>query len=110
MSGWVRITLIAAGVWLSACSSSQNVSTLDSGPAPMQPEGPPSAGVPSAGSKLAWARTDGQLISGSPELTAQARQDIAVCEAASPPVLSANGIVGEPCMEERGYYARELTP
>jgi hypothetical protein len=57
---------------------------------------------------LAWARNDGQLISGSPELTARARADIAECGAATPPVRTNSGVVGEGCMKARGYHVREI--
>jgi hypothetical protein len=59
--------------------------------------------------KFACARSDGQLISGSSELTAEARRDIAECRAASPPVRTAEGVAGEDFMEERGYHVRELS-
>ena len=57
---------------------------------------------------LAWARNDGQLISASAELTAQARTDIAECRAAIPPVRTSQGVAGEECMNARDYYVREV--
>ena len=57
---------------------------------------------------LAWARNDGQLISASPELTAQARTDISECRAAVPPVSTSKGIAGEDCMKARDYHVREV--
>jgi hypothetical protein len=57
---------------------------------------------------LAWARNDGQLISASPELTAQARKDISECGAAIPPVSTSQGIAGEDCMKARDYHVREV--
>ena len=60
-------------------------------------------------SGLAWARNDGQLISGSPDLEAQARTDISECGAAIPPVRTRVGVTGEACMNERGYYVRETS-
>src|SRR5262245_37944796 len=57
---------------------------------------------------LAWARDDGQLISASPELTAQARKDISECRAAIPPVRTSQGIAGEDCMKARDYHVREV--
>ena len=57
---------------------------------------------------LAWARNDGQLISASPELTAQARKDISECHAALPPVSTSQGIAGEDCMKARDYHVREI--
>src|SRR4051794_28397679 len=62
---------------------------------------------PSARKGFAWARIDGQLLSGSPERTTQARSDIAGCKAETPP-SAAEGVPGEECMRERGYYIREL--
>ena len=62
---------------------------------------------PSRPKGFAWARIDGQLLSGSPERTAQARSDIAGCKAETPP-SAAEGVPGEECMRERGYYIREL--
>ena len=56
---------------------------------------------------FAWARIDGQLLSGSQERTAQARSDIAGCKAETPP-SAAEGVPGQECMRERGYYIREL--
>ena len=53
----------------------------------------------------AWARSDRQRITASPELTAQAQADIADCQAETPP-RAARGVSGEPCMRERGYYVR----
>ena len=58
---------------------------------------------------LAWARNDGQLISGSPELTAQAHKDISECQATIPPVRTRQGVAGEACMTERGYYVLEVS-
>ena len=69
---------------------------------PVREESPP---APS----LAWARNDGQLISGSPELTAQARKDISECLATIPPVRTRKGVAGEACMTERGYYVLEIS-
>ena len=57
---------------------------------------------------LAWARNDGQLISASPELTAQARRDVSECRAAIPPVSSSQGIAGLDCMNARDYYVIEV--
>ena len=57
---------------------------------------------------LAWARNDGQLISGSPELTAQARKDVSECGAAIPPVSTSQGVAGEDCMKARDYHVREV--
>ena len=59
--------------------------------------------------RLAWARNDGRLISGDPNLTAQAQSTIAECGATSPPFRTADGVAGEACMGERGYYLRELS-
>jgi hypothetical protein len=56
---------------------------------------------------LSWARSDGQRISGSAELTAKARADIAACRAEVPPP-SASGARGEGCMKDKGYYVRAL--
>ena len=58
---------------------------------------------------LAWARTDGQLISDSAELTALARKDISECLATIPPVRTRLGVAGEACMTERGYYVLEIS-
>jgi hypothetical protein len=57
---------------------------------------------------LAWARNDGRLISESPELTVRAQSDISECLAAVPPLKTAKGVVGEGCMNERGYHVREI--
>ena len=57
---------------------------------------------------LAWARNDGQLISGSPVLTARARTDISECQASTPPVRTRLGVTGEKCMNDRGYHVREI--
>jgi hypothetical protein len=75
---------------------------------PVQAPAPTGPDVGGSAPKLAWARTDKRLISGNPELTAQAQADIAECYAVSPPVRTAAGVPGEPCMEKRGYYVREL--
>ena len=57
---------------------------------------------------LAWARNDGQLISASPELTAQARRDVSECRAAIPPVTTSQGIAGLDCMNARDYHVLEV--
>jgi hypothetical protein len=57
---------------------------------------------------LAWARNDGQLISDSPKLTAQARADISECLATIPPVKTPQGVTGVACMNKRGYHVREI--
>src|SRR4029079_11295839 len=57
---------------------------------------------------LAWARDDGQLISGSPELAARAQSDISECRAAIPPVRTHAGVAGEACMNARRYHVREI--
>ena len=73
---------------------------------------PVASGTSQAGAasppNLAWARNDGQLISDNPELTARARTDISECLAAIPPVRTEAGVAGEKCMNERGYYVRDL--
>ena len=55
--------------------------------------------------KYAWARSDGQRITASPELTAEAQADLAECQTETPP-RAARGVPGEACMRERGYYVR----
>ena len=62
----------------------------------------------SAPLNLAWARNDGQLISASPELTAQARRDVSECRAAIPPISTSQGIAGLNCMNDRDYYVIEV--
>jgi hypothetical protein len=64
--------------------------------------------APASTSNLAWARNDGQLISGSPELTAQAQSVISECRATIPPVRTQVGVAGEACMNERRYHVREV--
>jgi hypothetical protein len=59
---------------------------------------------------LAWARNDGQLISGDAELTTRARSDISSCAAAIPPVRTRDGVLGEACMQQHGYHLREIPP
>jgi hypothetical protein len=46
-------------------------------------------------------------MAANPELIAQAQADIAACQAEAPP-RAAQGIPGEPCMTERGYYIRPV--
>ena len=67
----------------------------------------PNAQVADPSPGLAWARNDGRLISGDTELTNEAQSDISDCGAALPPVRTRGRVVGEPCMNERGYYVRE---
>src|SRR6476619_1802712 len=86
---------------LSDCTRQINLSTLPP-PPPVQQQ----ASAPSV--NLAWARNDGQLISSSPALTAQARKDITECLAAIPPVQTSEGIVGADCMSARDYHVREV--
>lgn len=64
--------------------------------------------APPSPPNLAWARNDGQLISGSPELTARAQSDISECRATIPPVRTQVGVAGEACMNERRYHVREI--
>lgn len=54
----------------------------------------------------AWARADGQTITGNPTLLAQAKKDTAECRAAA--ASPADSI--EPCMQARGYYVDILSP
>jgi len=87
------------------------VALLLSGCASRQPpfSSPPVPAVQQSSSlNLAWARNDGQLISASAELTAQARTDISECRAAIPPVRTSQGVAGEECMNARDYYVREV--
>ena len=44
-------------------------------------------------------------MTGNPNLIANAQADIAACQAEAPP-RAAQGVPGEPCMRERGYYVR----
>jgi len=60
---------------------------------------------PAALAGYMWARSDGQRLTGSASLTAQARSDLSECGAPSPPP-TAVGVLGETCMKERGYYIR----
>ena len=76
---------------------------------PVREERPPVREESPPAPSLAWARKDGQLISGSPELTAQARKDISECLATIPPVRTRQGVAGEACMDERGYYVLEVS-
>jgi hypothetical protein len=76
---------------------------------PVREERPPVREESPPAPSLAWARTDGQLISGSPELTALARKDISECLATIPPVRTHLGVAGEACMTERGYYVLEIS-
>src|SRR6476660_2685750 len=87
---------------LSDCTRQINLSTLPPPPPPVQHQ----ASAPSV--NLAWARNDGQLISSSPALMAQARKDITECLAAIPPVRTSEGIVGADCMSARDYHVREV--
>src|SRR4051812_33594082 len=59
-------------------------------------------------SNLAWARNDGQLISGSAELTARAGNDIEECGATAPPVKTTAGVAGEACMNSKGYHLKNI--
>jgi len=59
-------------------------------------------------SNLAWARNDGQLISGSVELTGRAGSDIEECGAIAPPVKTTVEVAGEACMYSKGYHLRNL--
>ncbi len=95
-------------VALAGCAS--NPSATGAKLAPEVPvEAPDPAPNGASALKLAWARTDGRLISGDPNLTAQAQTAIAECAATSPPVRTTDGVAGEACMGERGYYLRELS-
>src|SRR4051812_40395596 len=76
---------------------------------PFQSADAPSMAIPAPRtSSLAWARNDGQLISGSADLKARAGTDIAECRATAPPVRTDAGIAGEMCMNGRGYHVREV--
>src|SRR3954471_2014382 len=70
--------------------------------APRQASAVPADPAPTKG--FAWARIDGQLLSGSPERTAQARSDIAGCKAETPPT-AAEGVPGEECGSEDIIFA-----
>ena len=95
-------------VALAGCASNPSATGPNLAPeVPLEAREP----VPSGASalRLAWARTDGRLISGDSNLTAQAQTTIAECGATAPPVRTADGVAGEACMGERGYYLRELS-
>ncbi len=70
---------------------------------------PPAAVPPSPApsASFAWARSDGQRMAGNAELSGKAQADIAACGAEAPP-RAAQGVPGEPCMRERGYYVRPV--
>ena len=93
------LTLGLLSLGLGGCTLPPAFSPLPSPGA--QAEGP-------SAPNLAWARNDGQLISGSPVLTARARSDISECHASTPPVRTGMGVTGEKCMNERGYHVREI--
>src|SRR5215207_1131741 len=69
------------------------------------PAAAPAGAGPAA--QYAWARSDGQRMAGNPDLIADAQADIAACQAEAPP-RAAQGVPGEPCMRERGYYVRQM--
>ena len=91
---------VLAALLLSGCASRQPPFSSPPVPAVQQSSSP--------SLNLAWARNDGQLISASPELTAQARRDVSECRAAIPPLRTSQGIAGEECMSERDYYVIEV--
>ena len=95
--GPARVLVLVGGAMLVSCvSGQQREAALIP---PMLP--------PSPEKQLAWARVDGQRMSESPELSAQARADLATCKADSPP-RAVTGVRGEECMKEGGYYVRDL--
>src|SRR5678815_2270472 len=95
-----RFMPVLVALLLSGCASRQPPFSSPPVPAVQQSSSP--------SLNLAWARNDGQLISASAELTAQARTDISECRAAIPPVRTSQGVAGEECMNARDYYVREV--
>ena len=91
---------VLVALLLSGCASRQPPFSSPPVPAVQQKS--------SAPLNLAWARNDGQLISASPELTAQARRDVSECRAAIPPISTSQGIAGLNCMNDRDYYVIEV--
>ena len=102
---------LACLVVLVLAGCSRSAERFGAGPGPVAaPVGSgPVAGPVRSGpaAKYAWARSDGQRIAANPELIEEAQADIAACQAESPP-RAAQGVPGEPCMRERGYYVRQV--
>jgi hypothetical protein len=91
--------LISAGLLLGGCAMQFPISSSQQ--APVQQDN-------ASQHSLAWARNDGQLISASPTLTAQAHKDASDCQAAIPPIRTSVGIPGEQCMSARQYHIRGM--
>ena len=99
----MRIILLTVGLLSFASGGCAQIPGFNPFPGPgAQAPGPFSP-------NLAWARKDGQLISGNPDLEEQARTDISECGAAIPPIRTRLGAAGETCMNQRGYYVRETS-
>ncbi len=84
---------------LAACTPKERLTAVQS-PAPAPAESAPTG-------SFAWARSDGQRMAGNAELTGRAQADLAACQAEVPP-RAAQGVRGEACMRERGYYIRPV--
>ena len=95
MRGFACLALLL----LAGCSRSPERAAAVQGRVAAPPAGP--------SAMFAWARSDGQRMAGNPELIGQAQADIAECQAEAPP-RAPRGVLGEPCMRERGYYIRPV--
>lgn len=105
----LRVLASAVVIVVGACvSTEERVAALSPSPVVAPPTVAPVPTAPAAPrASLGWARSDGRRISGDSDLTAQARADISVCEAESPP-SSATASRGEACMRAKGYFVRAL--
>jgi len=59
-------------------------------------------------SNIIWARKDGQRMSGNPALFQQGNQDKSLCEQRASQTGALDFSVFSACMEEKGYYRRDL--
>jgi hypothetical protein len=67
---------------------------------------PAAANAPPQG--VTWARKDGQRMSGNPALFQQGNQDKSLCEQRASQTGALDFSVFSACMEEKGYYRRDL--
>jgi hypothetical protein len=57
---------------------------------------------------ITWARKDGQRMSGNPALFKQGNEDKSLCEQRASQTGTLDFTVFSDCMDEKGYYRRDL--
>jgi len=88
-----------SGLGLSGCASERGRAVTSPG---MQ------AANPSSNSGIIWARKDGQRMSGNAALFEQGQRDKQSCELSASQTGTLDFSVFSACMDEKGYYRRDL--